>query len=101
MTNIKPLGNLLLIDKITTSEKKTASGLVLAGESAEQTLSRATIVGIGPGERNKINGQLMTLDTLNVGMVVWYHENHATEVEDDLGKKYYFINSDTIFGYEG
>jgi co-chaperonin GroES (HSP10) len=100
MTNIKPLGKLILVKQIEATESKTASGLVLTATSTEQDLHRGIVVDIGPGEVSGFNGNLYPVDTIKVGMVVYYSPNHATEVKDNVGEKYYFINSGVLFGYE-
>jgi co-chaperonin GroES (HSP10) len=100
MTNIKPLGKLLLVKEIETTESKTASGLVLTATATEQDLKRATVIDIGPGEVSGFNGQLYPVDTIKVGMVVLYSPNNATEIKDILGEKFYFVNSSMLFGYE-
>ena len=100
MTNIKPLGKLILVKEIETTESKTASGLVLTATATEQDLHKGTVVDIGPGEISGFNGNLYPVDTIKVGMVVYYSPNHATEIKDAAGEKYYFINSSVLFGYE-
>lgn len=100
MTNIKPLGKMLLVKEIETTESKTASGLVLTATATEQDLKRATVIDIGPGEISSFNGQLFPVDTIKVGMVVLYSPNHSTEVKDMMGEKFYFVNSGMLFGYE-
>lgn len=100
MTNIKPLGKLLLVKEIEVTESKTASGLVLTASSVEQDLKRGTVIEIGPGEVSSFNGQTYPVETIEVGMTVLYSPNHATEVKDALGEKYYFVNSGVLFGYE-
>ena len=100
MTNIKPLGKLLLVKEIEVTESKTASGLVLTATSTEQDLKRATVVDVGPGEVSSFNGTLYPVDNIKVGMVVYYSPNHATEIKDNMGEKFYFVNSGVLFGYE-
>jgi co-chaperonin GroES (HSP10) len=100
MTNVKPLGKLLLVKQIEETESKTASGLVLTAASTEQDLKRGEVVDIGPGEVSGFNGNLYPVDTIRVGMVVLYSPNNATEIKDSLGEKFYFVNSSMLFGYE-
>ena len=97
---IKPLGKLLLIKEIETTESKTASGLVLTASSTEQDLKRGEVIEVGPGEVSSFNGTLYPVDSIKAGMVVYYSPNHATEVKDILGDKFYFVNSTMLFGYE-
>lgn len=101
MTNIKPLGKLLLVKEFENTESKTAGGLIITATAAERDLKRATVVEVGPGERSGFNGELYPVDTIKEGMVVYYSPNHATEVNDNVtGEKLYFINSGMLFGYE-
>jgi co-chaperonin GroES (HSP10) len=100
MTNIKPLGKLLLVKQIEETESKTASGLVLTASSTEQDLKRGLVVDIGPGEVSGFNGNLYPVDTIQIGMVVLYSPNNATEIKDAAGEKFYFVNSSMLFGYE-
>ena len=101
MTNIKPLGKLLLVKEIEVTESKTASGLVLTATTVERDLKRATVVEVGPGERSGFNGELYPVDTIKEGMVVYYSPNHATEISDSVsGETFYFVNSGMLFGYE-
>lgn len=100
MTNIKPLGKLLLVKEIEVTESKTNTGLILTATAAEQDLKKATVVSVGPGEISSFNGTLYPVDTIKEGMVVYYSPNHATEIKDTMGDKYYFVNSGVLFGYE-
>jgi len=100
MTSINPLGKLLLVKEIETTESKTASGLVLTATATEQDLKRGTVVKVGPGEVSSFNGTLYPVDTIKEGMVVYYSPNHATEIKDAVGEKFYFVNSGVLFGYE-
>lgn len=101
MTNIKPLGKLLLVKEIEVSESKSAGGLIITATAAERDLKRAVVVEVGPGERSGFNGELYPVDTIKDGMIVYYSPNHATEVVDNVtGEKLYFVNSGMLFGYE-
>ena len=100
MTNINPLGKLLLVKEFEVRESTTNTGLILTATATEQDLKRGEVVKMGPGEVSSFNGQLFPIDTIKVGMVVYYSPNHATEVKDEFGEKYFFINSGMLFGYE-
>ena len=101
MTNLTPLGKLLLVKEISVTESKSAGGLVIPGTASEQQLKRGTVIKVGPGERSNFNGELYPVDTIKEEMVVYYSPNHATEVVDaQTSEKYYFINSGMLFGYE-
>jgi co-chaperonin GroES (HSP10) len=100
MTNIKPLGKLLLVKEIEVTESKTSTGLILTATSTEQDLKKATVIDIGPGEVSSFNGTLYPVESIKIGMLVYYSPNHATEIKDSNGDKYYFVNSGMLFGYE-
>lgn len=99
MTNIEPLGSLILVEKIEQSERKTSSGLVLAATTLDSELCRGKVIAVGPGDYDNV-GNLHPIP-LNFGDKVIYIEHQATEVTDTLGSKYYFINWRTLFGKEG
>jgi co-chaperonin GroES (HSP10) len=100
MTNIKPLGKLLLVKQIEETESKTASGLVLTATATEQDLKRGEVVEVGPGETSSFNGVVYPVEIIKKGMIVYYSPNHVTEIKDNLGEKFYFVNSNVLFGYE-
>jgi len=99
MTNIEPFGSIILIEKIEQTERKTNSGLVLAATTLESELGRGKVVAVGPGDfDNQGNRHEIPL---TLGDKVIYHDAQATEVTDDLGNKYYFINWRHLLGKEG
>lgn len=101
MTNITPLGKLLLVQEIETTESKSAGGLIITATAAEKDLKRGIVIKVGPGERSNFNGELYPVDTIKEGMIVYYSPNHATEVSDQItSAKFYFVNSGMLFGYE-
>lgn len=99
MTNIEPLGSLILIEKIQNSERTTQSGLVLAASVLDNELCRGKVVAIGPGDFDN-SGKQHSIP-LTQGDVILYTEHQATEVTDALGSKYYFINWRHLFAKEG
>jgi co-chaperonin GroES (HSP10) len=98
MTNIKPLGSLILIKEQEEKDKTLKSGLVIAATSLDPVLKRGTVVATGPGDYHS-SGDLHSIP-LQVGDVVIYSPNHATEIEDLNGTKYHFINWRQLFGVE-
>jgi co-chaperonin GroES (HSP10) len=99
MTSIKPLGSLILMKTIKEEDRTTKSGLVLAAAFSEPTLNRGTVVAVGTGD-NDNSGNHYDIP-LEPGDVVLYSSNQATEVEDDDGEKYHFINWRQLFGTVG
>jgi co-chaperonin GroES (HSP10) len=88
---IKPIGAMLLIKKIETGEKTTATGLVLSASFAEQGPSKANVIAMGEGEYN-YKGDLIPIGGINVGDVIFYPEHAGTEIEDDDNTKYLLLN---------
>jgi chaperonin GroES len=98
MTNISPLGGLIIVKKNEVKDTTTQSGLILTATSQESELQRGTIVKVGPGERDQ-EGKLHPIP-LNEGDKVIYSDNHGTEVTDTSGNKYEFVNWRNLFGVE-
>ena len=98
MTNILPLGGLILVKENQVKDTKTQSGLILTASSQDAELQRGTIVKVGPGERDQ-NGVTHQIP-LDEGQTVIYSGNQATEVTDISGEKYQFINWRNLFGVE-
>jgi len=98
MTNISPLGGLILVKKNEVTDTKTQSGLILTASAQDSELNRGTIVKVGPGERDQ-EGKVHPIP-LKESDVVIYSENHGTEVTDSSGNKYEFINWRNLFGVE-
>ncbi len=96
MTSIKPLGSLILMKTIKEEDRTTKSGLVIAAAFSEPTLNRGIVVAVGTGDNDNSGNHYDIL--LEPGDVVLYSPNQATEVEDDDGEKYYFINWRQLFG---
>lgn len=96
MTNIKPLGSLVLVEKIEETEKKTASGLVLTAASLDNELSRGIVIAAGDGTRD-IYGNVHPL-IVESGDIVYFNDSHLTEVTDENNDKYYFISSSNLYG---
>jgi chaperonin GroES len=96
MTNIKPLGTLILLQKIEETEKKTASGLVLTASAQEAELQRGTVIAVGDGTRD-VQGNLHPLN-VQPGDVVYFNEAHLVEVTDDQNNKYHFIAFSNLYG---
>lgn len=98
MTNIKPLGSLILIKAEEEKDKTTKSGLVIAATVIDSALKKGKVVAVGPGDYHS-NGDLHSIP-LNIGDTVIYSPNHVTEIEDESGEKLHFINWRQLFGME-
>jgi co-chaperonin GroES (HSP10) len=98
LTNIEPLGGLILVKRIEKEDTSTASGLILTSDTLDSELNRGTIIKVGPGERDQ-TGTTHSIP-LNVGDVVIYADAHGTEVTDKNRNKYEFVNWRNLFGVE-
>jgi chaperonin GroES len=91
-TNLKPLGNRVVIEPIEQDEV-TASGIVLP-ETAKEKPQRGNIVAAGPGDRNE-NGDRIDLDVA-VGDVVLFAKYAGTEFKMDSKKLLILRESDLL-----
>jgi len=99
MTNIQPLGSLVLVKENKMEDKTTKSGLVLTASVIESGVKRGQVVKVGSGDHDNAGNHYPV--PLNIGDTVIYSENHVTEVEDDNEReKYYFINWRNILGVQ-
>lgn len=99
MTNIEPLGSLVLVEEIKQNERKTSSGLVLAATTLDSELKRGRVVAIGPGDFDNVGNRHEI--PLKQDEIVIYNEGSATEVTDAFSNKYFFINWRNLLGKEG
>lgn len=75
---IRPLHDNIVLRKETV-EKKTASGILLSGESKEQPMV-ATVIAVGPGRM--VDG-VLDVPALKIGDKVVYKKYSATELKID------------------
>ena len=98
MTNLEPLGSLILVEEIEATEQKTASGLIMTAQSLESELNRGKVIAVGPGDYDNVGNKHEI--PLTAGDIVVYNKMNATEVTDASGSKYYFINWRSLFAKE-
>lgn len=98
MTNIKPIGSMILVEKIEQSEKTTSSGLVLSVATLDNELARGKVVGVGNGYTD-MNGNQHNIP-LQENDVVIFNEINATEVSDNSNNKFYFLAFKDVYGVE-
>jgi len=92
---IKPYGAMLLIQEDEVTEKKTTSGLVIAAAFANNELKTGKIVAIGNGEHN-YKGELISIQGIDLGDIVYYPTHSGTNIEDEDGKKYLLLNAKNV-----
>lgn len=95
MSNIKPLGEHLLIEKLPC-EKKVGS-IVLATEKKQGNV--ATVIAIGPGSVDE-GGKLHPIEGIKAGDRVIYRDYAGTDYEED-DHKYILIKAEDILAVIG
>jgi co-chaperonin GroES (HSP10) len=88
---IKPIGGLLLVKEKEESERITAGGLVISYAISDSGPKQGTVVDKGEGEYN-YKGDLIPMDYINIGDIVFYPERGGTDIEDEDGTKYILLN---------
>jgi co-chaperonin GroES (HSP10) len=97
---IKPYGNLLLVKENKVEDKTTSSGIVLMASLNESALRTGKIVDLGNGEHN-YKGELIPINGLDVGDVVYYNQNSGIDIEDEGGEKYLLLNTKSVLAIKG
>lgn len=97
---IKPIGAMLLIKKIEKGDKTTKTGLVISAAFAEQGPSQAKIIDMGDGEVN-YKGDLIPIQELDIGDVIYYPEHSGTDIEDEDGNKFLLLHSKQVIAKKG
>lgn len=92
---IKPLGNILLVKKIESAEKTTKTGLVISAAFSDTGPSQATVIAVGNGEAN-YKGDVIPVNDIDVGDIVYYPDHAGTDIEDEDGTKYILVNCKNI-----
>jgi chaperonin GroES len=92
MTNIKPLGDRVVVQP-KPAEEKTESGLYIP-DSAKEKPQRGTVKSVGPGRVE--NGTQIDM-TVEEGQEVLYGKYAGTEVTLD-GEEYLIMRESDIFG---
>jgi len=88
---IKPIGGLLLVKEKEEAERITAGGLVISYAISDSGPKQGTVIDKGEGEYN-YKGDLIPIDYINVGDIVFYPGHGATDIEDEEGAKYVLLN---------
>jgi chaperonin GroES len=96
MTNIKPLGNNVLIEPLSDEEKghTTSSGILIPETADKEKSDQGVVVEVGPGKRDE-NGNLIPLSVKQGQKVIFSKPYNAEEIKIN-DKKYFFISEDNI-----
>ena len=92
---IKPIGAMLLIKKIEVKDRTTATGLVISASFGDNGPAKATVIDLGDGEYN-YKGDLIPIQGIDIGDVVFYPEQAGTSIEDEDGEKYLLLNAKNV-----
>jgi co-chaperonin GroES (HSP10) len=92
---IKPYGNLLLVKEDKVEDKTTSSGIVLMASLNESSLRTGKIIDIGDGEYN-YKGDLIPINGLDVGDIVYYNQNSGIDIEDENNEKFLLLNTKSV-----
>jgi len=78
LSQIKPLGNRLLVKRV---QAKTSKGGILLPESAQEKPRQGEVLAVGPGKRNE-EGDLQQMH-VKVGDLVLFSSYAGTEVKTE------------------
>jgi co-chaperonin GroES (HSP10) len=92
---IKPIGSMLLVSKIEAGDKTTKTGLVISAAFSDHGPKTGTVIDMGDGEYN-YKGDLIPINGVDIGDVVYYSDHSGIDIEDEDGSKYYLINVKNI-----
>lgn len=87
---LKPLGDRVVLKQLE-AEEKTASGIVLPGQSQEKP-QQAEVIAVGPG--GVVDGKEITMH-VEAGQQVIYSKYAGTEVKID-GEEYIIVKQNDI-----
>lgn len=97
---IKPFGNLLLVKENKVEDRTTSSGIVLMASLSDSPLRVGKILDLGNGEHN-YKGELIPINGLSIGDMVYYNQNSGTDIEDEDGEKYLLLNTKSVLAIKG
>jgi len=88
---IKPVGPMLLVKMEEEKEATTKSGLVLTASFKDGGLKNGSVIDVGYGEPNALNGELITIP-FKAGDTVMFQDRTWHDVEDEEGNKFILLN---------
>ena len=88
---INPIGGLLLVKDKEEGEKISKGGIVLTHLVQDTGPKEAKVIAKGEGEYN-YKGDLIPMDYISVGDIVYYPQHGGTDIEDEDGTKYVLLN---------
>ena len=92
MANIRPLGDKVVV-KVTTSEERTAGGIVLP-DAAREKPQQGSVIAVGPG-RLLESGERAPM-SVSVGDTVIFSKYGGNEIKLD-GQEFLILDQDSIY----
>jgi chaperonin GroES len=92
MAKIRPLGDKVVV-KVTTSEERTAGGIVLP-DAAREKPQQGSVIAVGPG-RLLESGERATM-AVKEGDTVIFSKYGGNEIKLD-GQEYLILDQDSIY----
>jgi chaperonin GroES len=93
-TNIKPLGDRVLVEPLA-KEEKTKSGLIIPATADKERPEQGTVIAVGPGKMTE-DGVLLPL-SVKKGQKVLFSKYGPDEIKVD-GKEYLIVSESNILG---
>ena len=89
---IKPIGSMLLVEKIEHGDKTTKTGLVISAAFTDNGPKQGKVIDMGDGEFN-YKGDLIPILGIDIDDIIYYPEHSGTEIEDEEGNKYLLLSN--------
>jgi co-chaperonin GroES (HSP10) len=97
---IKPIGSMLLIEKIEHGDKTTKTGLVISAAFSDSGPKQGKVIDMGDGESN-YKGELIPIREVDLGDIVYFSDHSGTEIEDEDGNKFLLLHSKNVIAKKG
>ena len=92
---IKPIGSMLLIEKIEQGDKTTKTGLVISDAFTDSGPKQGKVLDMGDGEFN-YKGDLRPILGIYIDDIIYYPEHSGTDIEDENGNKYLLLSGKQV-----
>lgn len=95
-TNIKPLGDRVLLEPYSEKEEKgkTDSGIYLPDTAEKERPQKGAVIAVGPGKTSEETGKIIPL-SVKVGQIVLFSKYSPTEIKVD-NKEYLIVKENDI-----
>ena len=89
---IKPIGSMLLVEKIEHGDKTTKTGLVISAAFTDSGPKQGKVIDMGNGEFN-YKGELIPILGIDIDDIIYYPDHSGTDIEDEEGNKYLLLSN--------